>query len=301
MPATVLAPPAWRVWWTAARPVTLLLTATPVLVGTALAATHSLPLWNAVLLVAVSALAIQIGTNLMNDAADCERGADRPDRLGPPRVCALGWRSPAVVRNAALIAFGLAAVSGSMLVVERGAALAVIGVASIAAGLAYSIGPRPIAYSALGEGWVVLFFGPVAVVGTQYAVGPVASPLWPAFAAGLMCGSIAAAVLALNNLRDIASDRRAGRRTFAVRYGEHAARAFVAGLILAPFGLLALAVALRQLPPGALAPLLLLQTGWRLAGRVRREPIGRGMNPLLAQTTKLAAGFGALLSIGALI
>jgi len=162
-------PGGLRLWLTAARPRTLPLAASPVLVGTSLAWAEGAPqLWAVALAALLAALLIQVGTNLHNDAADFERGADGADRLGPVRVTAAGWATPRQVRLAALLAFAGAFLLGVWLAFVGGWPIVAVGLASLAAGWAYSGGPRPISHSPFGEIFVLAFFGLVAVGGTHY-------------------------------------------------------------------------------------------------------------------------------------
>ncbi len=156
-----------------------------------------------------AAVLIQVGTNLYNDVGDYERGADGSDRLGPPRASAMGWLAPADVRRAAAASFGLAMVLGAYLVSVGGWPIFVVGLASVAAGVAYTGGPRPIAYTASGELFVFVFFGLVATAGSAFLQAGHLS--WAAAVAGAMIGAIAAAVLVVNNYRDLESDRQAAR------------------------------------------------------------------------------------------
>ena len=242
------------------------------------------------------ALLLQIGTNFVNDWGDHRRGADGPDRLGPPRAVAAGWITPERMARAGAIAFGAAAVLGVALLARGGAWAAVLGVASIAAGIAYTAGPYPLAYRGLGEVFVFVYFGPVAVCGTELVQAGAVSAL--GLAASLPVGLLAAAILVVNNVRDVATDTRAGKRTLAVRIGAPAARGLYAALVLAavlsPLALwasgLAPAAALLALAalPAARAPLL----------AVLRRSDGPTLNRALAGTARLHLLFGALLAAG---
>ena len=160
---------AWLVWWTAIRPRTLSMAATPVVLGSALAwAEGATPLWSVFVATLMCALLIQMGTNLHNDVADFERGADRPDRIGPLRVTAAGWATPRSVHRAAKLCFGLALLLGLGLVWQGGWPILAIGVTSLIAGWAYSGGKHPISHSALGEVFVLVFFGLLAVAGSHW-------------------------------------------------------------------------------------------------------------------------------------
>jgi len=228
----------------------------PVVLGAALASREGLALRPAILGCALlAAILIHLGTNLQNDVSDGRRGADGPDRRGPPRATAQGWLSARTVQAWALAMFGAAIVPGAWLVVEGGWPILVIGLAAIGAGAAYTAGPCPTGYRGLGEVFVLVFFGPVAVAGTFFlGTGRVTID---AVLAGLVTGFFAAAVLVVNNLRDRVSDARAGKRTLAVRYGAAFARREYRMAILLPYVLIgvlawrqgvALAFALVTLP-----------------------------------------------------
>jgi 1,4-dihydroxy-2-naphthoate octaprenyltransferase len=223
---------------------------------------------------------------------DFRRGADRHGRLGPPRATTLGWLSPRQVQTAATMSFALAVCLGAFLVWNGGWPIFLVGLAAVAAGAAYTSGPFPIAYSPLGELFVLLFFGVVAVSGSFYL--QVFTLNAGILLAGAAVGMLAAAVLVVNNTRDIDSDGRAGKRTLAVRLGPRFSRVEYAVLVLAPF---ALAPALGG--EYAWLPLLLLPRALGLARRFWREAQGPGMNSLLADTVQLEVGFGALLCLAA--
>jgi 1,4-dihydroxy-2-naphthoate octaprenyltransferase len=277
----------------AARPPTLTIAITPVLVGTALAWHEGAPIqWLAAAVALCAAVLIQVGTNLYNDVGDYERGADRADRLGPPRATSIGWLAAADVRRAAATSFGLAMVLGAYLVSVGGWPIFVVGLASIAAGIGYTGGPRPIAYTASGEFFVFVFFGLMATAGSAFLQTGRLS--WAAAAAGAMIGALAAAVLVVNNYRDRESDRRSAKITLAVRIGYRASRWEYAVLTLLPFaalpGLAALTgTGLAMLLPAAAAPVAL-----RLVRDLARAPIGPGLNLLLKRTARLELVFGLL-------
>ncbi|MBW7900829.1 MAG: 1,4-dihydroxy-2-naphthoate polyprenyltransferase [Rhodocyclaceae bacterium] len=289
-----------QAWWFALRPKTLSVSVAPVLVGSALAWAESGAwlAWPAVLAL-LAAMLIQIGTNLHNDVADFERGADTPDRLGPPRATAMGWLPPAAVRRAAWAAFAAAFVLGVALVARGGWPIVVVGLCSLAAGWAYTGGPRPIAYTPFGELFVLAFFGLAAVGGSYYLQTLSLSPA--AVVAALMLGAFAAAVISVNNTRDLATDARAGKRTLAVHLGRAGMDRVYRGELALPFLLLPLLAALAG-GGAALALALLVAPGaWRLARRFAGESSGAGFNALLAATARLQAGFAALLSLALLL
>src|SRR5215469_7746494 len=225
----VAAPSGMRIWLMAARPRTLPAAIAPVLVGTALAGFahifHPLRFIAALL----GAMFIQVGTNLSNDYSDARRGADTEDRLGPVRVTAGGLLPPRRVLIATYASFGLAVLAGVYLIAVAGWQLLLVGAASIAAGVLYTGGPRPYGYEGLGELFVFLFFGVVAVAGSYFV--QVTHLSWEAFALAVPVGLLAAAILVVNNVRDIETDRRAGKRTLAVRLGRERTRTLFAVIV----------------------------------------------------------------------
>ncbi len=278
-------------WLLATRPKTLSLSVTPLIVGGALAHAggggfHLIP-WLAAL---IAALCIQAGVNLHNDAADSERGADTPDRLGPRRATAEGWLAAAQVRRGAMACFALAFLIGLYLAWIGGWPIVALGLASLAAAYAYSGGPWPIAYSPLGEVFVLLFFGLAATGGTYYLM--TASLTGPALIAGFIVGLPAAAVLLVNNYRDLDSDRRAGRHTLAILLDRPAARRLYGLLLLTP---LALCPMINPDPLWRWLPLLALPLALSLIQRLESQPIDSGLNPLLAQTAQYQLALGLLL------
>jgi 1,4-dihydroxy-2-naphthoate octaprenyltransferase len=284
-------------WWLALRPWSFTISLAPVLAGTSLATLDGYPL--DLTLAAVALLAcvlIHVGTNLQNDVGDFRRGADLIGRVGPPRVTTQGWLPASQVQAAASLSFALAFVPGAYVAAHGGWPIVAIGVVSVAAGAIYTAGPRPVAYSGWGEAFVVVFFGLVAVGGMYYVHTRTLSA--SALVAGAALGLLAAAVLVVNNLRDIDSDRRIGKNTLAVRLGRRATAWEYAALMHAPFALsVVLAFAGEQ--AWLLAPLLLLPWATTLAQRVAREPAGAGLNAVLGATAKLGLAFASLLSLGA--
>ena len=218
---------AVRIWVMAARLRTLPAAVAPVLVGTSLAlgAGHFDPL--AFLAALLGALFIQVGTNLSNDYSDARRGADTEDRLGPVRVTAGGLVPPSQVLLATYVTFGLAVACGAYLVAVAGPELLAVGAASILAGVLYTGGPRPYGYEGLGEVFVFLFFGIVAVAGSYFV--QVQDLPWQAFVCAVPVGLLASAILVVNNVRDLETDRRAGKRTLAVRLGRERTRGALRG------------------------------------------------------------------------
>jgi len=289
-----------HVWWLAIRPKTLSVSLVPVMVGSSLAYVEAGAIaWLPLLAALLAAMLIQIGTNLHNDVRDFERGADGAERIGPARATASGWLAPAAVRRAAFVCFGLAVLLGVYLVWHGGWPILLLGLCSVAAGWAYTGGPRPIAYSALGELFVWLFFGLGAVMGSYYL--QTFSLGWSVFIAASMVGLLAAAVIAVNNYRDLDSDRKIGKNTLAVRIGRGGSQAEYALLLITPYLLLPLLAWLSHAGWGAGLPLLSLPLALSLWRRFRREQPGPVFNLILAQTAQLQLGFGMLLSIGLLL
>ena len=221
----------------AARPKTLPLTLAPVLAGIALAVAETGQFaFLIALCTLLAAMAIQIGTNLYNDAADFERGTDTPDRLGPQRATAQGWFRASQIKTAAHFMFLLAFLLGMALLQRGGWPIFSIGIASLTAGYAYTAGPRPIAYGPFGELFVLAFFGIVTVVGSHYLQTLVFN--WNAVIIGTALGLPAAAVLLVNNYRDLETDRAAGRRTLCHYLDRSRARRLYALLLVAPIFML---------------------------------------------------------------
>ena len=229
--------PAWKVWVLAARPRTLPAALVPVIVGTAIAYLEGHAAWLPACLALWGATWIQIGTNFANDYFDARKGADTADRLGPTRVTQAGLASPRAVLAATAIAFGLAALGGLGLVAIAGWPIVAIGVLSILSGLAYTGGPFPLGYHGLGDLFVFLFFGLVAVTGTVFVQAHTVSPL--AWGLSIPVGLLATAIIVVNNLRDAPTDVRAHKRTLAVRFGTRFARVEYTLLV-------ALALAMRR-------------------------------------------------------
>jgi 1,4-dihydroxy-2-naphthoate octaprenyltransferase len=284
----------------ATRPRSLPVAISPVLVGATLGfeRTGAIDLL-ATLLVLGAALLMQVISNMQNDVGYTIRGGDASGtRTGLPRATANGWLSARHVRAAIAIAALAAFAMGLALVAYRGWPVLAIGSASLLAALAYMGGPKPIAYTPFGELTVFVFFGLVAVMGTDWVLTGSVGPVSMIAAAAL--GSLAAAALAANNHRDIAHDRLVGRRTFAVSFGADASRALYAGLLLGPF-LLVPIMALTAESLMLLLPLLLLPAALRLRRDFTQCPPGVAYNEVLFRTFRLELWFAALLSAGALL
>ncbi len=289
----------FRLWLLAARPRTLPAAVAPVLVGTALALTDDVFRPLAFVAALVGSVFIQIGTNLSNDYSDARRGADTEDRLGPVRVTAGGLLPPRRVLVGTYLAFGIAVAAGAYLAAVAGWELLVVGVLSILAGVLYTGGPRPYGYEGLGEVFVFLFFGVVAVVGSYYV--QTEELVWEAFALSVPVGLLAAAILVVNNVRDVDTDRRAGKRTLAVKLGRDRARGLFVAMLAVSFAA-PLGVALAG---GLSWWLALTLLAWPLAvplvRTVRSRTDGPALNEALASTGRLLAVFSLLLSAGILL
>jgi 1,4-dihydroxy-2-naphthoate octaprenyltransferase len=295
----VTRPSGARIWLMAARVRTLPAAVAPVLVGTALAGYlhvfHPLRFLAAL----IGAMFIQIGTNLSNDYSDARRGADTEDRLGPVRVTAGGLVPPRQVLIATYLTFGIAVLAGVYLIVVAGWQLLLVGAASILAGVLYTGGPRPYGYEGLGELFVFLFFGIVAVAGSFFV--QVEHLDWEAFALAVPVGLIAAGLLMVNNVRDIDTDRRAGKRTLAVRIGRPRARILFATTIYLAYLLTPVTWIFGPLRPWLLLPWVTLPVAVRTVRLVRNRTDGASLNGALAQTGMLQLAFCALLAAGLLL
>ena len=289
----------WRAWCLASRPRTLPVAAAPVIVGTALALvddrSRAFPAAAALL----GALFIQIGANLANDVFDFERGADTDQRVGPARATQLGLLTPRQMKIGTGVAFAAAIAVGLYLVAVGGWPIALIGAFSIAAGLAYTGGPFAFGYRGLGEVAVFLFFGVVAVGGTYYVQALILPPF--AIAASLPIGAFATSVLVVNNLRDIETDRIAGKRTLAVRFGRRAARLEYTGLLVFAYGMLPALWLAGASAATAVLPLFTLPVAAVLVRTVVTASDGATLNTALARTAALEVGFALLFAAGLLL
>ncbi|MBC7367494.1 MAG: 1,4-dihydroxy-2-naphthoate polyprenyltransferase [Undibacterium sp.] len=290
-----MTPTVWETWIGATRPRTLPAAVAPVLVGTALAAHDGRLDLGAAGLCLLFALLIQIGTNFANDYYDFVQGADTAARVGPRRAVAAGLVRPEVMRRAMIGVFAVAFAAGLGLIAWGGPWLIVIGVASIVCGVAYTGGPWPLGYNGLGDGFVFLFFGLVAVGATYFVqAGRLTAD---ALLAAVPVGLLAANILVVNNYRDVETDAMAGKRTLVVRFGRGAARAqFGASLVVA----LAMPGVFwaRGFSAWCLLPLLLVPIAWRHGRRLRASKTPDELIALLGDTGKLLAGYAVLLSVG---
>jgi len=284
----------------AARPRTLPAAVAPVLVGSAAALYASDEFrWLAFAAVLVGAIFIQIGTNLANDYSDAKRGADTADRLGPVRVTSSGLVAPRRVLIATWVAFGVACAAGIYLAAVAGIEIIAVGVVSIAAGVLYTGGPRPYGYAGMGELFVFLFFGLVAVNGSYYVQLERLDPL--PLLLSIPVGFLSTAILVVNNLRDIDTDRRAGKLTLAVRIGRDRTRVLYVALLAGALVFLPIALIVGDGPLAGIvawlsAPLALVPTQ-----AVLTRTDGPALNGALAGTGTLLAVYSVLLSAGLLL
>ncbi len=283
-----------RAWLLAARPQTLAAGVAPVLLGTALAAAGGRARAGLAVASVATALLLQVGANFANDLFDFEKGADTGERIGPVRAVATGLLTPAQMRAGTGLAFAGAAVTGAILVWAGGWPFAALGLLCLLAGAVYTGGPWPLAYHGLGDAAVFVFFGVVAVTGS-YAVQAQALSA-KAVLVSLPPACLVTAILAINNLRDIDTDARAGKRTLAVRLGRPAARAYLLALFGLAYAGLAALVITRLLPPAGLLALVTLPVAWRAATCALTRSDGPALNAALVLAARTHAGFTLLLA-----
>jgi 1,4-dihydroxy-2-naphthoate octaprenyltransferase len=294
-----------NVWVLAARPKTLSAAFAPVIIGTSIAYADQLAIhWPSFAAALLGALLIQIGTNFANDYFDFQKGADTGHRVGPTRATQAGLVTPGTMRRAYKIAFSLALIPGTYVVWRGGWPFVVIGLASIAAGILYTGGPFPLGYLGLGDLFVLIFFGPVAVCGTYYLHAlewtPVVignSPV-DVIIAGLAPGLVSVAILTVNNLRDIEQDRAAKKRTLVVRFGpsfakiEYIAAIAVAGVVIPLYFF----VSTRQTVFLA-TPAVIALSAVRPVRTILFEQ-GPALNQVLSATGKILLAFSIVFSLG---
>ncbi len=290
-------PSLWQIWWLAARPKTLWAGIAPVVMGTAMAyADGSGHVWSAAVAFA-GAVLIQIGTNFCNDYADFKKGADTSERLGPTRATQAGWVTPRAMGWATVLVFALAACCAAYLVVRGGWPVALLAVLALLAGVGYTLGPYALAYLGLGDVFVLIFFGPVAVAGTYYVQAQALHPfvIWAGGAPGLL----ACAILVVNNLRDVVQDRQANKRTLVVRWGARFARwqygiMVVSAIVVWPL--------IGWIGWGqsawTLLPMLTLVRAWPPLRMVCGGGEGHRLNPVLGQTAQVLIGYAVFFTLG---
>jgi 1,4-dihydroxy-2-naphthoate octaprenyltransferase len=286
-------------WLLAIRPRTLTAAAAPVVLGTGMAMGNGVHRFLPAGAALLGALLIQVGTNLANDYYDHVRGGDTEDRVGPIRVTQAGLISPREVRVATFLVLGLALVVGVYLAWIGGWPIVIIGTLSLVCAVAYTGGPFPLAYHGLGDLFVFLFFGLVAVGGTYWVqVVDIGAEV---FLAGAGMGALNTAILVVNNLRDVETDRRAGKNTLAVRLGVASTKAEYLGLLLLALATPILGIQAFSWTPGALLGLL---AAIPLAGptnvvlRHREDADPRSLIPPLGGTAQAAGLYGLLLGLG---
>jgi 1,4-dihydroxy-2-naphthoate octaprenyltransferase len=283
-------------WVLATRPKTLTAAAAPVVAGTGLAALHGAAAALPALAALVGALLIQVGTNLANDYYDYVRGGDTHERVGPLRVTQAGVLDPSAVKRAMLAVLAAAFLVGVYLVWVGGWPIAVLGLASLACAVLYTGGPWPLAYHGLGDVFVFAFFGLGAVGGTYWVQALRWNP--EAMLAGSGMGALITAILVVNNLRDIPTDARAGKRTLAVRIGVGATRAEYALLMIGALVVPPVGVAAYAWPRASLAALLVAPLCVRPLRRVLRFREPRELLPALGETSRVVAVYGVLMGLG---
>jgi 1,4-dihydroxy-2-naphthoate octaprenyltransferase len=294
----------------AARPQTLPAGAAPVVLGVGLAVADGVFAPLPAVAALVGALLIQVGTNFANDYFDARKGTDTADREGFTRVTAGGLIEPAQVRRATAVTFGLALLVGTALVYVGGLPVVVIGLTSIAAGILYTGGPYPYGYYGLGDLFVFVFFGLVAVTGTYYVQAvttveagplplgvPAGTVAVDAVLAGAAAGALATGILVVNNVRDLETDRRAGKRTLAVILGYRLSRVEYVGLLVLAYAVPPV-VLLRGSHPLVLAPLATVPLAAVVARTVLTRTDGDALNPALERTGQLLALYALLFALG---
>ncbi|MEA3217771.1 MAG: 1,4-dihydroxy-2-naphthoate polyprenyltransferase, partial [Acidimicrobiia bacterium] len=292
----VNAPQTTNRWVLGARPRTLPASVVPVIVGTACAVGvgRPIPVWRVVAAMVVS-LAIQVATNYSNDYSDGVRGTDSAGRVGPVRLVASGLASAAEVKRAALLAFAVAGVAGLALAAAAGWQLLLVGAACMAAAWFYTGGKHPYGYAGLGELFVFVFFGLVATAGTTYALTERLTGL--SLAAGVPVGLLCTALLVINNLRDIPSDRNVGKRTLAVRLGDRRTRALYVALIVVAMVATSMIAGLSGRPLAVLG-LVAIPLARGPAEKVLGGASGPALIPALGGTGRVQLIFGLTFALG---
>lgn len=288
-----------KIWFLAARPKTLPAGIVPVLVAGAMAygvgGFRLLPFLAALF----GSIAIQIGTNFANDLFDFKKNTDTAERIGPMRVTQAGLVSPRQIARATAITFGLAFAAGIYLVYVGGWPIVIIGLASILCGVLYTAGPYALGYLGLGDLFVFVFYGPVALAGTYY-VQTLTAPI-EVIVAGVPFGMISVAILVVNNLRDVDTDLKAGKNTLAVRFGRTFARVEYVTMILGAGLLPAILSATGWYSKFMFLPLMYVLFSFGTLKIIFQSTDGEKLNSMLAATGRLLIIFGILFSIGWLL
>lgn len=286
-------------WILAARPKTLWASIAPVVVGTALAYGDGAHHWPSALIALACAVLIQIGTNFANDYFDYEKGADTEERMGPLRVTQSGMVSPTTMKWATAVIFFFACVGGAILTWRGGWPIAVVGLLCILSGLLYTGGPYPLGYLGLGDLFVLIFFGPVAVGGTYYVQALQLNTT--VLVAGMGPGLLITAILTVNNLRDIEVDRKAGKRTLAVRFGKTFTRWEYAFLVLVGISIPPFLYLRSGQHLSSLLSLLVVLPAISTFRGVFGHAEGPSLNPVLANTARMSLLYSVLFSVGWLL
>lgn len=289
----------WRIWILAVRPKTLWAAISPVIIGTAMAVDSGGFHLISALAALFGGVFIQIGTNLANDYFDYKKGADNSERLGPMRVTQAGLVTPSEIKSAAAISFSIALLFGIYLVMRCGWPIAIMGLSSIFCGVIYTAGPFALSYKGLGDLFVLIFFGPVAVGGTYFA--QTLTIEWPVVVAGIAPGLLSVAILTVNNLRDVKSDEQVGKKTLVVRFGtlfsksEYVSAIFIASVI----PLVMWSISRTHLL--AIVTILLVPLALPDFKKVLSESSGGELNQVLASTGRLLFLYSLLFSFGWLL
>ena len=296
--AAVVRPGSLQAWILASRPATLTAALVPVLVGTAVARASDGFRAGPALAALFGAFMIQIATNFANDVFDAEKGADTHERLGPTRAVQSGLLTNRQVRMGMLVTIALAVIAGLYLTAIGGYPIVIIGVLSVLSGVAYTGGPFPLGYNGLGDVFVMIFFGFVAVCGTAYVQLGSVPPL--AWLASIPVGAIATAVLVVNNVRDRSTDVKAGKRTLAVRFGRRFGVIEYVLLFVVAYASPVVALLTFHRSAWVLLPIVTLPLAAKLA-RTLATTEGAPLNACLASTAKLLLLYGVLFSAGLVV
>lgn len=291
MPLTAL-----KNWWMALRPKTLTAALAPVLMGTAMAYGDGLEHFPTAALCLLAALTIQIGTNIANDYYDFKKGADTSERIGPTRVTQAGLIAPGAVRNAFIVVFAVSFLACVALAYRGGWPVIVLSIVSILSGILYTAGPKPLGYIGLGDAFVLIFFGPVALAATYYLQSYELNSA--VVIAGLGPGLISMAILTVNNYRDIDSDAKSGKRTLAVRFGRTFAQfEYMACLLLAALVPVLIYIFIedhKHILWASLSALLAIPG----IHAITTSTDGKVLNQLLGYTGKILLVYSVVFSIG---
>jgi 1,4-dihydroxy-2-naphthoate octaprenyltransferase len=272
-------------WWLAIRPKTLPAAAAPVILGWGIASTSEQFNWGMAIAAMISALMIQIGTNLVNDVIDFAKGADTDGRTGPMRVTQTGLFNPKQVWSGVWVTFGIASLAGIYLILNAGWVVALIGLASILAGIGYTAGPYPLAYIGLGDLFVMIFFGFAAVCGTVFVTsGELPVLAWYGAASA---GALTVNILVVNNIRDIDTDRLAGRKNIAIVFGRTTAAWEYAFMLVIAYAVPVVIVCKTLVSPWVLLTFLTFPMALKLWGIIRSGLSGQALNPVLGNTASL--------------